>query len=184
MRKLINLIAVTGLISTANIVNAQQKLGHINSEEILMNLPEAKEAQVTLQTLGKQKQAYIDGIIKEYQTKAAAIQAKEKTLSETNRESLTKELEKAYGEIQELGKRIEDTRNKASQDIAAKQSELLQPIQAKVAAAISSVSKDKSLAYVFNIANGQSGSDLVFWEGGEDITPIVKTKLGITTIKK
>ncbi|WP_394364309.1 OmpH family outer membrane protein [Chryseobacterium carnipullorum] len=93
-------------------------------------------------------------------------------------------MRKAYGEIQELGKRIEDTRNKASQDIAAKQSELLQPIQAKVAAAISSVSKDKSLAYVFNIANGQSGSDLVFWEGGEDITPIVKTKLGITTIKK
>lgn len=185
MRKLINVFVVAaGLVFTANMANAQQKLGHINSEEVFANLPEAKAAQTTLETLGKQKQADIDGMIKEYQTKATAAQAKEKTLSEANREALTKELQVAYGEVQELGKRIEDARTKASQDIGTKQGELFQPIQAKVANAISTVAKEKGLAYVFDIANGQGGNNLVFWEGGDDITAAVKTKLGITATAK
>jgi len=57
---------------------------------------------------------------------------------------------------------------------------LFQPIQAKVATAIAAISKEKGLAYVFDIANGQGGNNLVFWDGGDDITAAVKTKLGIT----
>ncbi|MCZ4245670.1 OmpH family outer membrane protein [Pedobacter punctiformis] len=185
MRKLINVFVVAaGLVFTANMANAQQKLGHINSEEVFANLPEAKAAQATLETLGKQKQTDIDGMIKEYQTKLAAAQAKEKTLSEANKETVGKELQTAGIELQELEKRITDARTKASQDIGTKQGELFQPIQTKVAGAISSVAKEKGLAYVFDIANGQGGNNLVFWDGGEDITPAVKTKLGITATAK
>ncbi|WP_431294293.1 OmpH family outer membrane protein [Pedobacter sp. P26] len=65
MRKLINVFFVAaGLLFTANMASAQQKLGHINSEEVFANLPEAKTAQTTLETLGKQKQADIDAMIK------------------------------------------------------------------------------------------------------------------------
>jgi outer membrane protein len=155
-------------------------LGHINSEEVFANLPEAKAAQGTLETLGKQKQADIDAMIKEYQGKLAAAQAKEKTLSEANKETVGKELQVAGQELQDLEKRITDARTKASQDIGTKQGELFQPIQAKVATAISAVAKEKGLAYVFDIANGQGGNNLVFWEGGDDITASVKTKLGIS----
>ncbi|TDG35117.1 OmpH family outer membrane protein [Pedobacter changchengzhani] len=185
MRKLINVFFVaTGLLFTANIANAQQKVGHINSEEVFSNLPEAKAAQVTLEALGKTKQADIDGMIKEYQTKLAVAQAKEKTLSEANKEVVGKELQTAGAELQDLEKRITDARTKASQEVGAKQGELFQPIQAKVANAISSVAKEKGLAYVFDIANGQGGNNLVYWEGGDDITASVKAKLNITATAK
>jgi len=180
MRKLINVFFVAaGLLFTANMASAQQKLGHINSEEVFANLPEAKTAQTTLETLGKQKQADIDAMIKEYQSKMAA-ETKQKSLSEANKEVVGKELQALGQELQDLEKRITDARTKASQDIGTKQGELFQPIQAKVATAISAIAKEKGLAYVFDIANGQGGNNLVFWEGGDDITAAVKTKLGIS----
>ncbi|WP_443946221.1 OmpH family outer membrane protein [Pedobacter sp. AW1-32] len=181
MRKLINVFFVAaGLLFTVNMASAQQKIGHINSEEVFANLPEAKTAQGTLETLQKQKQTEIDGMIKEYQTKMSAAEAKQKTLSEANKDQVGKELQAAGLELQDLEKRINDARTKASQDIGTKQGELFQPIQTKVATAISAVAKEKGLAYVFDIANGQGGNNLVFWDGGDDLTAAVKTKLGIS----
>ncbi len=46
----------------------------------------------------------------------------------------------------------------------------------KADAAIKAVSKEKGYAYVFDTANPA----LVFFDGGEDITALVKTKLGIS----
>lgn len=185
MRKLINVFVVAaGLLFTANMANAQQKIGHVNSEDVFANLPESKSAQTTLENLSKTKQAEIDVMIKEYQTKMTAAQAKAKTRSEANKESVDKELQTAETELQDLEKRIGDARTKAQQDLGTKQGELFQPIQAKVATAISAIAKEKGLAYVFDIANGQGGNNLVFWEGGDDITASVKTKLGISATAK
>ena len=181
MRKLINVLFVAAaLMLTTNMANAQQKLGHINSEEVFSNLPEAKTAQTSLETLGKEKQAQMDGMVKEYQTKLTAAQALQKTMSEANKEAVGKQLQDADVQLQDLQKRIEDARTKASQEVTTRQGELFQPIQTKVATAISAVAKEKGLAYVFDIANGQGGNNLVYWDGGEDITAAVKTKLGIT----
>ncbi|MCZ4224535.1 OmpH family outer membrane protein [Pedobacter rhodius] len=185
MRKLINVFFVAaGLLFTANMANAQQKIGHVNSEEVFANLPESKSAQTTLENLSKTKQAEIDVMIKEYQTQLAAAQAKEKTRSEANKETVDKELQTAATQLQDLQKRIGDAQTKAQQDLGTKQGELFQPIQGKVATAISAIAKEKGLAYVFDIANGQGGNNLVFWDGGEDITAAVKTKLGITATAK
>ncbi len=57
-----------------------------------------------------------------------------------------------------------------------KNAELFNPIQVKADAAIKAVSKEKGYAYVFDTANPA----LVFFDGGEDITALVKTKLGIS----
>lgn len=181
MRKLINVLFVAaGLMLTTSMANAQQKIGHINSEEVFSNLPEAKSAQASLETLSKSKQAEIDGMVKEYQGKLTSAQALQKTISEANKEAVGKQLQDADLQLQDLQKRIEDSRTKATQEVTTKQGELFQPIQTKVASAITSVAKEKGLAYVFDIANGQGGNNLVYWEGGEDITAAVKTKLGIT----
>ncbi|MDN3586782.1 OmpH family outer membrane protein [Pedobacter aquatilis] len=181
MRKLINVFFVAaGLLFTANMANAQQKIGHVNSEEVFANLPESKTAETTLQNLSKTKQAEIDVMIKEYQSKLTAAQAKEKTRSEANKETVDKELQTAATELQDLQKRIGDAQTKAQQDLGTKQAELIQPINTKVASAVNSVAKEKGLAYVFDTANGQGGNNLIFWDGGEDITAAVKTKLGIS----
>ena len=181
MRKLINVFFVAaGLLLTANVANAQQKFGHLNSDDIYANMPEAKNAQTTLETLAKTKQAEIDKMIAEYQTKASAAEAKQKTLSEANKEVVIKELQAAQADLQDLEKRIGEARTKATNDVQAKQGELFPPINQKLAGAMSAVAKEKGLDYVFDTSVAQGFNNLVYFDGGEDITAAVKTKLGIS----
>ncbi|WP_199117038.1 OmpH family outer membrane protein [Pedobacter sp. ASV28] len=181
MRKLINVLFVAvGLFFTSNVANAQQKFGHLNSDEVFAVLPEAKSISTTIENLAKNKQAEIDKMITEYQTRFKAAQEKERTISEANKDVVVKELQVAQNELQDLQKRIEDARTKATTDIQNKQNELFPPLQQKVAAAINSIAKEKGLAYVFDTAVSQGFNNLVYFDGGEDITPAIKTKLGIS----
>lgn len=176
MRKLISaFFLAAGLLFTANIANAQQKLAHLNSANIIEAMPEVKTARATLETLQKAKQADIEKMISEYQTKLKAAQDKEKTMSEANKEAVGKELQTMGAELQDLEKRITEARTKAQQELEAKNAELFNPIQVRADNAIKAVSKEKGFAYVFDTAN----QALIFWDGGEDITAAVKTKLGI-----
>jgi outer membrane protein len=180
MRKLINVFFVAaGLLFTANVANAQQKIGHLNSEEIFAVMTEAKTAQTTLETLAKAKQAEITKMQTEYQTKYEAAVAKNKTLSEANKDAVTKELQVMGEELQGMEKRINDARTKAQQDVATKQSELFVPINQKFETAVKAVAKEKGLAYVFDIAAQQGANNLLYSDGGENITAAVRTKLGI-----
>jgi outer membrane protein len=177
MRKFRNaFFIVAALLFSANISNAQQKLAHLNSVDIIQAMPEVKTAQATLETFRKTKTGDIDKMIAEYQTKLQAAQAKEKTRSEANKETVDKELQEYSTQLQDLQKRIEEARNKAQQEMEQKNAELFNPIQVKADAAIKAVSKEKGYAYVFDTANPA----LVFFDGGDDITALVKTKLGIS----
>lgn len=177
MRKSINAFFIAaGLLFTANVANAQQKLAHLNSALIIEAMPEVKEARTKLEAFGKTKQADVEKMITEYQGKLSAAEAKQKTLSEANKETVGKELQTMGAELQDLQKRIEDARAKAQQEMEAKNAELFNPIQVKADAAIKAVSKEKGFAYVFDTAN----QALVYWDGGDDITAAVKAKLGIT----
>ncbi|MCJ8153423.1 OmpH family outer membrane protein [Chryseobacterium sp. SSA4.19] len=184
MKKLITACSLAaGLFLTSNLMNAQQKIGHVNSDDIYTNLPEAKTAEASLDTFTKTKQSEIEKMIASYQTKLKAAQDKEKTISEANKETVIKELTAAQTELQTLGKDIEAARTKAAQEVSKKQSELFTPIQKKVSGMISTVAKEKGLAYVFDVAASQGNSGLAYTDGGEDITPAVKSKLGATASK-
>ncbi|OCA70602.1 hypothetical protein BBI01_11670 [Chryseobacterium artocarpi] len=176
--KLIKLFFIAaGLTLTANVANAQQKIGNVNTEDIFANLAEVKTAGATIDNLTKAKQGEIEKLITEYQTKLKAAQDKEKTLTEANKEAVTKELMAAQTELQGLGKKIEDGRAQAAKEISTKQGELITPIQQKVKAAISAVAKERNLSYVFDVS-AQEANNLVYTDGSEDITAQVKTKLG------
>ncbi|WP_337857254.1 OmpH family outer membrane protein [Pedobacter sp. GR22-6] len=176
MRKLMNAFFVAGaLLFTANIANAQQKLAHLNSAVIIDAMPEVKKAKETLEALNKTKTADIEKMINEYQGLYKQAQDKEKTLSEANKDVVGKELQTMGANLQDLEKRITDARTKAQQEMETKNAELFNPIQVKADAAIKAVSKERGYAYVFDTAN----QALVYWDGGEDITNLVKTKLGI-----
>ena len=104
-------------------------------------------------------------------------------MTDANEDALIEELTATQSELDALGKAIEAARVKAAQDVSKKQSELFAPIQKKVAAMISSVAKEKGLAYVFDIAASQGNSNIAYMDGGEDITAVVKSTLGATAAK-
>lgn len=179
--KLIKVLFIAaGLTLTANAANAQQKIGHVNSDDIFASMSEVKTVTSTIDNLTKTKQAEIEKLITEYQTRLKAAQDKEKTLSEANKEAVTKELMAAQTELQTLGKKIEDARGQAAKEVSAKQTELFTPVQQKIQNAISAVAKERNLSYVFDTSSAQGANNLLYTDGSEDITPAVKTKLGAT----
>ena len=181
MRKLINVFFVAaGLVFTANVASAQQKIAHIDSEAIFAAMPEAKTASTTLEALQKQKQTEIEKMQTEYQTKYEAAVAKNKTLSEANKETVGKELQTMGAELDDMKKRITESTQKAQQDIATKQGELLAPLNTKFINAVKAVAKEKGFAYIFDISAQQGANNLLAWEGGDDVTAAVRTKLGIS----
>lgn len=182
MRKLMNVFFVAAaVLLTSTVANAQQKFAHINSPEILDAMPEVKSAKATLENFGKGLQATIDKMRNEAQTKYDAAIAKQKTISEANKETVGKELQVMQTELEEMGKRIQDAQTKAQQDVANKENELFLPIQKKANDAITAVAKEKGYSYVFDLsaAPGQTPT-IVYWAGGDDITAAVKAKLGIS----
>ena len=79
---LIKVLFITlGLTLTANIANAQQKVGSVNTEEVFASLSEVKTIGTTIDNLTKSKQTEIEKLINDYQTKLKTAQDKEKTLS-------------------------------------------------------------------------------------------------------
>ena len=181
MRKLINVFFVAaGLVFTANVASAQQKIAHLDSESIFASMPEAKTATATLDALKKQKQTEIEKMQAEYGTKYDAAVAKNKTLSEANKEVVGKELQTMGAELEDMKKRIDEATQKAQQDLGTKQGELLAPLNTKFITAVKSVAKEKGYAYIFDVAQQSGANNLLAWDGGDDVTAAVKTKLGIS----
>ncbi|WP_069657857.1 OmpH family outer membrane protein [Arcticibacter eurypsychrophilus] len=177
MKKVVKVAVVAvGLFLAGSTVNAQQKFAHINSAELLQLMPEVKVADATFQTFQKQKQTALELMNTEREKKIATYQEKNKTISEANKLTVGKELETMGAEIQDFTKRMEETQQKAQQELSAKQAELYQPIYLKAETAVKAVSKEKGYAYVFDVS--QPG--VVYFDGGDDIIALVKTKLGIT----
>lgn len=176
MRNLVKSIAIAAVFFlSVGAASAQQKLGHINSEAILQAMPELKTADASFETFRKEKLSELEAADKVRQEKIATFQEKYKTLTEANQEVLGKELEGLNQEIQQLEQRLGQLDQQAQAELGKKREELYKPVLAKAETAIKAVAKEKGYAYVFDTAN----QGLVYFDGGDDLTPQVKTKLGI-----
>lgn len=170
-----SVVVVAGLFLTVGAVNAQQKIGHVNSQEILQLMPEFKTANQTVEEFVKTKQTELQQMDAERQKKVTAYYDKNKTVSEANKEVVGKELQAMGTEIQEMEQRMQEVEQRAQQEVGQKREEIFQPVFAKAESAIQSVAKEKGFAYVLDIAQ----QSVLYFDGGEDISADVKTKLGI-----
>ena len=76
-------------------------------------------------------------------------------------------------ELMDLQQRIMDFQEGVQSDMQEKQLELMQPFQDKILKAIEEVAKENGYAYIFDSKN------LLYSEGGDDVSALVKKKLGI-----
>ncbi len=161
-------LVVGGFLFAGSVANAQQKIAHINSAELIKAMPEVINADKLLETFKASLDADGKTMYAEYQSKVQDFQGKEKTLSEALKEAKVKE-------IQDLQKRIEEFQQKAGDDFEKKRGELYDPILKKAEDAVKAVAKEKGYAYVFDTT--QPG--LVYFDGGISIMADVKVKLGV-----
>lgn len=167
MRKLIVALAVLFSIHTAS---AQQKIGHLNSAEILQAMPEYKQMS---DAVDKKKQDYA----KIMETMYAEYEKKSKEVQDGGDKMTQAVLDLKVQEIKDLEKRIQDFEQKAQQDLSKYAEELMKPLQEKYMKGVKEIAKEQGYSYILDLA---AGGVVYYPESGSDITQAVKTKIGAT----
>ena len=145
-----------------------QKIGRINSNEIVLTMPETIEAHKQVEAFEKELQGQYETIMVEYNTKYQEFQKNYETMSDAVKQLKEKE-------IMELQNRLTEFEKAATADIQKKSAELMKPVIEKANKAVQDVAKAGGYAIIF-----ESGSMVYYDEATvKDITPEVKTKLGI-----
>ena len=169
MKRIIKVAAfIILVVSTMNVLAQSKKLGHINSDSLLKIMPGRDSAYIKIQIEVASYEAQIKTMQTEYDTKASDYTTNLSTMSELIKTT-------KLAELQDLQARIEKFQTSAQEALQKKQTELLQPIIDKAKKAIEDVAKENGFSYIFDSAIGV----LLYTEGGEDILPLVKKKLGL-----
>ena len=170
MKKLFRVLFLgIALFVMSGVAQAQVKLAHVNTAEILDVMPEKATAEKALEKYYGELQTQLQTMASEYQNKVQDYEANQATMSNLVKQSKEKE-------IVDIQNRIQQFQMNAESEFEAKRSELLAPILEKIQNAINSVGKEKGYTYIFDTATGAAvyvGADAV------DCTNDVKAKLGI-----
>ena len=149
------------------LASAQSKFGVVDTQVILEAMPEVKTAQDQVVASSKKYEDEYNKLQNDIQKKFEEYQALSADTPETIKD-------RRMQEIQELDQKMQQFRNTATQDLQRQQETLMAPIQEKVRTAINSVGKEHNMTFIFESAMPiYTGTDVT------DVTPYVKTKLGI-----
>ncbi len=167
MKHIIKTILILLIIAPVSVF-AQMKFGHINSNDLLSKMPKVIAAKKTIEDLGKSYEEQLKELRAEYDKKLAAYQAGQSTWPEATKKSKETDL-------MQLQERMQSFNQTANEDIQKKQEELLSPIVNQVKEVIKVIAKEGKYAYIFDTGTGS----VLYAQEGDDITPLVKKKLGL-----
>lgn len=149
---------------------AQQKIGHLNSSEILQALPEYKQMTEAVEKKKAEYAKVMEQMYTEYEKKAKEIQ-------EVGDKLTPPVLESKVQEVKDLEKRMSDFEQRAQSDLQTYMQDLMKPLNDKYLKGVKEVARENGYAYILDIA---AGGVVYFPETGSDVTPLVKAKIGAT----
>lgn len=169
MKKTFILLVAVCLISIG--ANAQ-KLGHINGQELVEHMPEYTKAYEELVAYKQQFEEALKTMEQEYQTKISEFEKNKNTWPDVIKQN-------KIAEIESKRQSIYDFQETASQDVSAEELKKIDPILKKAKQVIEEVAKANNYIYIFDSSTGT-----LLYMGGDDITGLVCTKLGIPDYTK
>ena len=171
MNKLFKVLFLgVALFVMSGVAQAQVKIAHVNSAEVLDAMPDKAKAEKNLEKYYGELQSQLETMAKEYQTKMQDYEANQATMSNLVKQSKEKE-------IVDLQTRIQQFQINAESEFEAKRAELLKPMLDKIQNAINAVGKEKGYTYILDLATGAA---VYVGDNAIDCTKDVKAKLGIT----
>jgi len=166
MKNTIKSILIALVIFTGINVNAQ-KLGHVNSQAIMQELPDYEAARKDLESykndLTKELEMY-QKLIVEF---AQDYEANKALMSEDTRK-------RKETDLMERQQNYEKKAYEAENNLQQKEQQLLQQIMIKVNTAVQELAKKEGYDYVYEVTT-------LLYAGGDDISDKVRKKLGIPT---
>lgn len=164
MKQLKTLLIATIAFFGAQTMNAQAKVAHVDTNEIMSKMPAMLDAQSQLKKLSETYDKDYKTMVDEYQAKIKKYDAEAATATEAVNQS-------RQVEVQDMIKRINDFKETAQSDLQKKEGDLMKPLLEKIKASIQKVGKAKGYQYVLNSA------DLLLTDG-PDLTTDIKKDLG------
>jgi len=165
------LVAASGFATPT--AQAQQKIGYIDSEYILNELPEYATVQQKLDRLEEQWRADIDEARARVDTLQEEFQARELLYTDEERQAKREAIQEARERVQQLRQRYFGPDG----ELYSRQKELMRPIQERVLTAVEEVATAEGYDYVFD----KSGDFLfMFARDQYDVSDAVLRELGIT----
>jgi len=153
---------------------AQQKIGHLSTDAIMKELPDAQDAQKQLDALVIEWQNELAKMQQEWQKKFEDYDQKKLIMTDARRSD-------AERELRDLDKRIADYRNQKfgqNGELFQKQNDLMKPVQDRVFKAIQDVAQEEEYDYVLD----KSGEILMMYANEKnDLTAKVLQRLQATT---
>ena len=165
--KLLMMLAVMAL-ATTTFAQKGTKIGHINSNDLLVAMPEKATVQKELEAHADELRTMLDAMRKEYEGKVAEFQSKQEVMTDIIKQAKIKD-------ITDLEKRITEFQQSAEADLQKKEQDLLQPIIDKAKDAINEVAKENGYTLILDSSVGV----VLYSVEGDDILPLVKAKLGM-----
>ena len=163
----------TGLLTLLMFFGFAQKYAYINSEYILSQIPEYKEAQAELDRVAVQWQkeiedkfSTIDSMYKRYQVESITLP-----------EQIKRSREEAIIAQEKAAKDLQKKRFGQDGDLFKKREELVKPIQDRVINAVNDYAKEKGYAFVFDTAGDLT---IIYADPKWDINEQVLSKMGIS----
>lgn len=171
MKKVLKLTLTVALVLVSTSLFAQ-KFGRANIQEIVIAMPETKEAQTNIEAFQKDLIATYETMQVDYNNKVADLQKNEATLTDS-----MKQLK--YNELQDLANRMQQFQESASREMQNKQAEVMEPIYKKVEEAVNKIAKAGGYTAVFNTS--PATNPMAFFDEAllTDLAPSVKAELGI-----
>ena len=167
MKKYFFLIALF-LVSFA--ANAQSRIGYVDSDAIMDNLPDAQDARQKLDALIQEWQGDLTKLENAWKSKFDDYEKRKLIMTQQVRAEVEDSLVKMEKQISEFREKKFGTNGELFQ----KQEEIMKPIQNKVFAAIKLVAEDDDLDFVFD----RSGDIMLLYAKDEyDITAKVLARL-------
>ncbi|MAY22847.1 MAG: hypothetical protein CMC74_08720 [Flavobacteriaceae bacterium] len=161
-------LAVVLFVGATSFINAQSKVAHINTQDLIEAMPEMKAAQGQLEKLQKTYDTEIKAMSKELQAKITQYDSEAANKTE-------QENQKRMEEVQGMQSNIGAYRQQAVQDLQKKEVDLFQPILDKAKSAIQKVARAQGFQYVLDSSQGSG----VILSDGKDLLADVKKELGI-----
>jgi outer membrane protein len=155
----------------------QQKIGWIDSQEIMKQFTDAVEAQGKLDALVAQWQGEINKLQTQLQQEADDYQKRRLILPEQARVQ-------EENKLSDMQKKISDLRNQRfgqNGDLFQQQNAIMRPVQEQIVQAIQDVAKEQGYDYIFD----KSGQVLLMYASDKyDVTQLVLDKLKVTGTNK
>jgi len=167
------LLVLAALLVGSNILLAQtaQKIGYVDSQLILNQLPEAIKAQGDLDALTNQWSSHLDSLKADYQQALEDYQKQANTMPDNKKQAAQQQLIAQQNSILDYQKQ---RFAQGTGDIYKMQDKIFTPVKNKIYKAIQEVAKQEGMKFVFDKAGDVV---LLYADPAYDITYKVLDKL-------